>query len=492
MVAVQTTYQGRSRLQTSADKASLGLSTNERRPVRFHARIAQHVYPLRLALQTLGELVWSDHQWVDEETWWEQMEMILDPVITVHPDRVFFEAFSQDQSAYGLVIADRDIFEDDGATTHGTTNIDFTSELWKALSHMRSSRDTQFVVGPQGFGVETADSGMHFEEKVDLPDSWVRGFLQLQGAMSMPGTRVVARPVDILSAIRFLQKNRAYSSPRSIRYEFRPGEDARMVLEPWNEVIPLKGASHNYTTDKDTRVWGRRRLSLIEPLLPFATSVEIYLKGRALPNFYAIELPGVTFVLGLSGWVANSWTQKASFDLLTADGVDPELVERATAYMRENFRAGLDDLCEGLGIDEPEAHQALHEMCRLGMAIYDVQAREWRHREIFEEPIDPEEFFPPDPRKIEADKLVAAGQVELVSDAIREVQKPGSDTVFEDRVLDGKAGGEDVHLVLKSSGQIIFGRCTCEFFDENLMNKGPCEHMLALRAGVSESGGPGI
>ena len=49
-------------------------------------------------------------------------------------------------------------------------------------------------------------------------------------------------------------------------------------------------------------MWGRKRLSLLEPLLPFAERVDVYLKGRALPTFYAVKLPGVTFVLGLSGW----------------------------------------------------------------------------------------------------------------------------------------------------------------------------------------------
>ena len=28
--------------------------------------------------------------------------------------------------------------------------------------------------------------------------------------------------------------------------------------------------------------------------------------------------------------------------------------------------------------------------------------------------------------------------------------------------------------------RLIFGRCRCAFFDENLMNKGPCAHLLAL------------
>jgi hypothetical protein len=484
MTTVATQYSGHSGLATSGSADELGLSTNERRPVRFHARVKQHVHSLKLSLQTLGELVWSEYQWMDEQEYEIFMEMVLDPVITVHPDRVFFEAFSQDMSSYGLVIADRDIFDPDGDVQCGTTNIDFTKGLWRSLEQMRSRRETSFGVGPTGFGVSTDDGPQHFEDKVDLPQSWVRGFLQLQGAMAMPGTRVTVRPVDVASIIRTLRNNTAFTSPRSMRFEFEPGEETRVVLEPWDIEVPLKGASHNYAQHKTTRIWGRYRLELIENLLPYANKVDIYLKGRALPAFYAVELPGVTFVLGLSGWTGNNWTQEASFDMLTSSRVDDGLVERALGWLREHYHGSADDVADGIDASVDDASRALSQLCRYGEAIYDVQTREYRHREIFEERIDPEEYFPPNPRKEASVDLVERGAVELTKDEMRETEKNdghGGVKVFEDRVIEGDVDGEETHLVLQSTGRIIFGRCTCEFFDENLMNMGPCEHMLALR-----------
>ncbi len=109
---------------------------------------------------------------------------MLDPVITVHPDRVFFEAFSQDQSVYAALIVDPAIFEVQGEPVTGTTNIDFTAWLWGALGEMRSGRRTTFGIGPEGFEVATQHAGGRFERKVDLPDAWVRGFLQVQAAMA--------------------------------------------------------------------------------------------------------------------------------------------------------------------------------------------------------------------------------------------------------------------------------------------------------------------
>lgn len=473
MITYETRYAGPSGLRDGA----LSLSTNERRPVRFHARVARHLHPLKLALQSLGELVWSDLGWLSLDEFQERLELTLDPVITVHPDRVFFEAFSQDESAYGVVIVDRDVFEDDGAVSCGTTNVDFTRGLHQALGDMRSGAEARFHVGSAGFAVESGSGGAHFEAKVDLPDSWVRGFLQLQGAMAMPGTRFDARPVDVLRMIRYLARHKARSAPRSVRYEFTPGAPVRAVLEPWEHPIELVGADHNYTTQKITRTWGRRRLSLLEPMLPWAQIVEVYLKGRALPSFYAVRLPGVTFVLGLSGWVANHWSQTASFDLLAPTGTSDLLTTRAVDLLRREHKLGPQAAADALAVDVRAAHAALADACRLGMAIYDVRDREFRHRELFETPIDPVTFYPPDPRKVRAAALAAS--VVVTANAQRD-KRVGS-KVFTDRVLDGAVDGHTAHAVIKDTGQLIFGRCTCPFFDENLMAKGPCEHMLALR-----------
>src|SRR5262245_55635927 len=293
-------YASPSVLDSTREATTVGLATNLRRRVRFYGRVREHGFVLRIALRALGEVIWSNDLWFGQSD-------LLDPVITVHRDRICFEAFSQDQSAYVSLIIDPSLFETMGEVVSGTTNIDFTAWLWGALGEMRTSRSTIFRIGPEGFDVRTSSAGGRFEKKVELPENWVRGFLQVQAAMGMPGTRLSVKPIDLLSAVRFLRYAKAKVSPRAVRYEFEPGQDARLVLEPWERVIALEGAQHNYSEFKSTRVWGRRRLKLIEGLLPFADGVDIYLKGRALPSFYAVKLPGMTFLLGLTGWSGSGF-----------------------------------------------------------------------------------------------------------------------------------------------------------------------------------------
>ena len=134
------------------------------------------------------------------------------------------------------------------------------------------------------------------------------------------------------------------------------------------------------------RTWGRRRLSLLEPLLPYAERVDVYLKGRALPSFYAIKLPGITFVVGLSGWTSQRWTSSASFDLLVAPTTDTAASARALAVLREAFSISAADLAARLSIDPPAATKLLASLCAEGRCIYDVEARTYRHRELFAKP----------------------------------------------------------------------------------------------------------
>lgn len=478
-------YASPSVLDVGRDEATLGLAANARRRVRFQGTVRQHGFPLRLALRALGETIWSNDTWVAAAD-------LLDPVITVHPDRLFFEAFSQDQSAYACLIVDPALFETEGPVVTGTTNIDFTAWLWGALGELRTSRRTTFRIGAEGLAVRTAGAGGRFEKKVALPDAWVRGFLQVQAAMGLPGTRLAVKPIDLLAAIRFLRYTKARVSPRALRYEFPPGQDARLVLEPWEHVVPLEGAEHNYPELKTTRVWGRRRLRLIEGLLPFADAVQIYLKGRALPSFYAVQLPGLTFVLGLTGFSGSGFTSTGGFDLLAeAAAADDPLVAAALALLRQQYHVSLRQCAAALHVDEAAAARALVRLCRQGRCLFDVETQHYRHRELFEQPAEEATYFPPDRRRELAAALRDEGRVTVESCLAEETKKTRRmktpeglvtrEITYRDWRVSGRAGAVGpVEIVVSNTGQLIFGRCTCPFFDEHLLNQGPCEHMLAV------------
>ena len=114
-----------------------------------------------------------------------------DPVITVADDVVFFECFSKDESAYGCLSAERTrAFGASSNLQLGTTNVDYSEGLYEQFQTLRTYRPTRFNLDPEGFSVESQSAATHHEEKIDLPTSWLRGFMKLQSAMTMPATRV--------------------------------------------------------------------------------------------------------------------------------------------------------------------------------------------------------------------------------------------------------------------------------------------------------------
>src|SRR5262249_38518461 len=120
----------------------------------------------------------------DPELW--RLLMPCDPVVTVAPDVLFFECFSADESSYGCLTVNREAFAAEHDVALGTTNVDYSWALYEHFQQLRSYRETRFLVDPSGFEVQTTETDGHREEKIPLPPGWLRGFMNMQAAMSMP------------------------------------------------------------------------------------------------------------------------------------------------------------------------------------------------------------------------------------------------------------------------------------------------------------------
>ena len=202
----------------------------------------------------------------------------------------------------------------------------------------------------------------------------------------------------------------------------------------------------------------------------------------------------MTFLLGVTGWSGSSFTGTGGFDLLAdAAAAADDQVDRALALLRERYHASIEDAAAALGTDLPSASRVLVRLCRQGRAMFDVETRRYRHRELFEIPADEKKYFPPDRRQELASAMIANGQVRVASSSVEETKKVrkfkdpetgvkhAREITYRDwRIIGSAADADPVEIVINDSGRIIFGRCTCAHFKEHLMNQGPCEHMLAL------------
>jgi len=400
--------------------------------------------------------------------------LVLDPVITVHPDQVFFECFSKDESVYGKLSCGYDVFNDINEFKCGTTNIDYSQKLYNEFQKIRTYKDTEFKIDPKGFDVKTSGEDTYREVKIDLPDSWVRGFLQVSSAMTSDKVSFDLHTIDIANFISILKRNKEKKGPRAIKYILKPGQPIVAVFEPWNIEIECIQSIYKGNEEKEIRVWGRRRIQLLERLLPIADKFTVHLLGTGMPSFYIAHLANdMYFTLGLSGWTANDWAQSTQLDLL-APRVKVPATTMQTVYLelRKNWFNTETKIAETLNIDALTVKQSLVTFTQAGKVIYDLKNEVYRIRELKREGIDIDSLRFSSETDKEAYTLVENG-------AVSNLRSNSKEDKTEVTALVGNTYKTKVFI--NNDLQIIDGKCTCNYYYNNKMTKGPCEHILATR-----------
>ncbi len=408
----------------------------------------------------------------DRELWFK-----LDPVITVHPDQVFFECFSRDESSYGRLAASYDVFDQLGERACGTTNIDYSDKLYAEFQKIRGYKATTLAVDPTGFDVRTSGEDTFREVKIDVPDSWVRGFLQVSAAATLPAAVVDLHPMDVHNVLLRLRRNKELFGPRSLRWRLRPGEPVEIVVEPWGHVVRCPRSIYRGDKPTEIRTWGRRRLLVLERLLARARGVRVHLLGSGQPSFYVVDLGGLSFTLGLSGWSLNNWSQAANFDLMAArEDVDDMTRARVFDELGRHWRATTGDLATSLKLDAPIVASALAGWVQGGRAIFDLEQGVWRKRELARDPLPIEQLRFASPREAEAATLLHRAKiaVDRADDADGGLRLAGR--LHDRRTVFTTAITFDVER------RIVDADCSCDYFVRHRLYKGPCSHMLALRA----------
>ena len=407
----------------------------------------------------------------DYDTWF-----VLDPVITVHPDQVFFECFSVDESSYGCLSASYEVFKNINEFACGTTNVDYSAALYDEFQKIRSYKNTQLQIDPSGFEVQTTHEEAYKEVKIDLPDSWVRGFLQVSSAMSLPATQFDLHPMDIHNICFVLHRHKERKGPRSMRYHLEPGQPVRVVFEPWDIEVICPRSPYLGSETQTIRVWGRRRLHILERLIPTAKKFTVHLLGTGMPSFYVADLGDLSFTLGLSGWTANDWSQSGNFDLMAPRADVDEWTQKIIFdALRENWVDTADSLAQRINLSRTAVLGALSAYTQAGRVIYDLNKKVYRIRELSREPLPMERLRFANEREESATRFLSQNVVQVTS-----VSDQDHTLILQGAVQD-KGKSYNPHLTIDKDERIIDAECTCNWHQQNKLYKGPCEHILALR-----------
>lgn len=440
-------YLGASGLDTDVVR----LAPNQRRdPTRLHAGIAEPLC-FRDALLALHDVVRSELFVSPEE-----IPRRLDPLITVTPEGVFFEAFSLDESSYGRVALRPGALTGLRDTSYGCTNIDFSPGLVSGLRQIRSGRPMSLEVAREGIVVEH-DGRQDREVKIELPDSWMRGFLEVQAALGLPSQTLTLAPIDLGNVLAYLRGRKEKESPRGLVFELGPSP--KVTVEPWDQTFVLRKSSYE-GPPATVKVWGRRRLLLLDKVLPRASQIRVRFLGTGGPSFWTCDLGSISFLLGMSAWSAREWTSSDCFRLFEPPAANESSLARTLATLEERLVLADGD------------RAALGQLCLLGRAMFDPETGRWFARRVFSE--NPPDPAPMTQREREAEQMLALGQVQSIATA-------------GDRHEALVKGRYHVMCEVGRDGRLAAGRCDCAFYGRMSLQRGPCKHLIALHRKVTRA-----
>lgn len=417
----------------------------------------------------------------DPQAW-----LILDPIISVHPDGLLLEVFSKDEGCYAALTLDNTFFETQGETQFGTTNIDFSQELAQGIEQIRSFRDTHFAVGQETvrFQTETAAALPNtevIEKRIQVPQTWIRGFLQVQSAAQLPSDTFYLKPIDLYNALRHLRLHADIKGKkRGLRIELVPNQQPRLILEPNEVVIEASAGAYQGKQAKVIRLWGRRRLSLLKRFLPLADSIEVQVLGHGLPSFWSLKGSGMSLTLAVTGFTASNWSQALNFDLLLPRRTDTMAeLKSVVAALKKVYVARLDALVQATQLSEQVCRAALQQASQQGLVMYDIAHAVYRYRPLTQEPLDMTHFqFRHSAEKLAYD--LVARQKALSPLQLNVIPLEGTEISAEITVKEDKRDYL-AKLKLTEEGQISKASCSCHQIMTHGLSQGACSHLLALR-----------
>lgn len=441
--------------------------------------------------------VWKDYYKLERDFWKFikdrdlDLWFVLDPVITVHPDQVSFEAFSLDESTYGCLSIDMEEFELLQKPGLGTTNIDFSAKLAKEIERFRTYNEVQLSVNPEGFTVDSGIIPEHMEKKIDLPETWIKGFNQVSSAATLGGTDIELSPIDIYDICSFLRRHKEQKSPRYMKWILEPKKPVKIIFEPFGKELTLK-AIYNGEKYKEEKIWGRRRWLVVEKIIPLAKSFTVRLLGFGMPQFITADLGTMKMTIGFSAWSSNDWVKGTAFNIL-GGFIGEGNYDKVYKLMKEKRYLSLDSIYDNLKGDSKVTNKAgLGMLLKRGEGYFDLINNTVRFRKLCNEPIAKElyettemEFKAQEHMREgmdnfsaslgDSDEFIFNHSFKMPNPKYKHWKFRGSEDYNREHDL------TETQLIIDEEGQISKVKCKCKEFNKGPRNiSAPCAHILAL------------
>ena len=371
-----------------------------------------------------------------------------DPVVTSTAEGLRFESFSACCGVYARldVLAES---LDASFSAAGVTNVDVNPPLRQALAALRPREPLHLAVGDDELRVSTLDEQI-VEDKVALPDRWVKGFAETQ---SLASGMVLVHDLDAAATSQFLRSLPRSSATNTVMWATPALRSLRLASRPTSGAVCLAGPE---------------RLRVLEPMLRFATRLRAFgvpagSTSTPAASTWVLDLPGARLTISLSPEKSRGFSGEGGMLLsLVGDQVvaDAELLAGQLLF---EPRIDIPSLASGSALTPQRVTDALGVLASSGQVGFDSAEGAYFHRPL---PLSAETLSAIHPRLAGAEKLVAHGGVSSHLSAAGE-------PVFH--VLSGGV----LYVVALRTGEP--DRCTCPWFAKYRGTRGPCKHVLAAR-----------
>lgn len=362
----------------------------------------------------------------------------LDPVITASGDQLRLESFS----ACNGVQARLDLLPDgidSGNVAFGTTNVDVNTPLRTALAGMGRDALVHVAVGDEQLRISTPEASWS-EDKVALPQRWVRGFAEVPAVAAGTSPLVELTGPAIARFMAGLPRGGGLLGPRAHL-------EARSGLKP----VP-RPTSSSITVD------GVGRLRSAARLARFATALQVR-RGAHGASVWVWQLPGARFTLHLSAGAYKGFSGGGSLLTLLADPAGQASATTLLGHLAWQPRLDREHLRSASGLASAAVDAGLAWLAASGRVGFDAAEQAWFHREL---PVtDLQQALTDHPRLAGAHHLVERGAV-----------TPDGERAWS---LAGSRG--DVYRVVEQDGVLV---CDCAWACEAAAGRGPCKHVLAV------------
>lgn len=211
---------------------------------------------------------------------------------------------------------------------------------------------------------------------------------------------------------------------------------------------------------------GLHRLQLLKPLLPHIQSLAIYqLPGQG--TVWVAQLPQAKVTLALSASVKQGFSGEG--EALRSLSAQPDA--EALAFVRQIVpglvRFTLAELAQYLEATPEAVLPLLDTLAMDGLLGYDVADEVWFYRVL------------PFAGQVPARLHKARALLEQNPVALEQLQL-SDEGLQASGWVQGTQARYDVQLDVLA-GQLRSGSCTCQWFRQHQLQRGPCKHLLALR-----------